>query len=176
MAGADPGALARALRATGRGLLRAPRALVAVPVLLWAGLIWKLSSQAVPLPENPSPVWELLSNLAHAPLFGLLGLGLAALLLRRAGEDWPRRVDGRHLAVLLGVVGYGILDEWHQSRVPGRDSSVLDIVTDGVAVSMVLWIVHTLGAEALTSRRLWTRLLLGVGACGLAAGLATAFS
>jgi hypothetical protein len=78
----------RGLRAAGRFLLQLPW-LAALPLpFLWMALIWSLSSHHVPLPVEGSPFWELMSNLAHAPLYGLLGLFAATLLLRGGGE-WP---------------------------------------------------------------------------------------
>ena len=40
--------------------------------------------------------------------------------------------------LLLMGVGYGALDEWHQSLVPGRDVSVGDWVADSAGVILGL--------------------------------------
>jgi hypothetical protein len=54
--------------------LRVPWPLALALPALWALLIWDLSSHRVPLPTHENKFWELLSNLAHAPLFGTLTL------------------------------------------------------------------------------------------------------
>src|SRR5512134_1241703 len=100
----EAGALTRALRAAGGFLLRVPLPLALVLVGLWGLLIWDLSSHAVPLPAGKSLGWEFLSNLAHAPLFGLLSLWLAAVVLRERGGGWPRPGVGRSALVLALVL------------------------------------------------------------------------
>lgn len=170
---ADAGPVTRALRATGRLLLRAPWPLALVLVVAWALLIWDLSSHAVPKPVTPSFFWEVASNLAHAPLFGILTLFAAGLLLRRRDGGWPRAAAGSFALVAGLVLAYGLVDEWHQSRVPGRDSSLLDALTDLVSALMVLWIVRTLGEPEGDDRRLLRRLGTGVVLCVASALLAS---
>lgn len=142
---------------------------------LWGAMIWSLSARRVPAPVTETFVGEWISNLAHAPLFGLLGLWIAALVLRRAARDghgWPV-VERGSVAIVLGLVGaWGMVDEWHQSRVPGRDSSVFDVVTDLVGAGMVLWVVAALG-EGNGERVLWRRMGAATVACVASALLAT---
>lgn len=166
------GPVTRALRATGRALLGMPAPFALALVVAWAALIWWLSGHASPRPAVPSPLWEWLSNLAHAPLFGLLTLFGAGLVLRDAGAEWPRVWSWRGLAVLASTFAYGVIDEWHQSHVEGRDASALDVVTDVVAAACVLWIVGTLGERGVGERRVVGRMLVGGVVCGVAAGVA----
>jgi VanZ family protein len=166
---AEGGAVTRLLRAVGGFLVRVPWPLVGLMWAGWAAVIFDLSSQRRPVVTRESPLWEFLSNLAHAPLFGLLALFAAALLMREKEGGWPRWRAGRALAVVLLTVAYGAADEWHQSTVPGRDASLLDVLTDGVAAAMVVWVIHGLGAG---ERTLHGRLLAGVALCCLAAWLA----
>jgi len=177
MTAGDPaacGPATRALRAAGSFLLRVPAALAGLLVLGWAGLIWALSAHAAPTPVGPSWVWELVSNLAHAPLFGILGLFLTAVCLRPVKPGaWPPFRSTRVGLVLALVVGYGALDEWHQSRTPGRDSSPFDVLTDLAGVGSVLWIISYLGRRDAREGGLWLRLGLCVLACVLAAALAS---
>ena len=98
-----------------------------LPVLLWAGLIFALSS--VPDLGTGLGGWDLaLRKLAHAGEYAVLG----ALLARALGAGWP--------AFALGVL-YGISDEVHQSFVAGRQGSPLDVAIDagGVAVGVLVW-------------------------------------
>lgn len=162
------------LRAGGRFLLRLPVLVALVLVAAWASLIWTLSARHVPLPSEGSAFWELVSNMAHAPLFGLLGLFLSALVLRGHGGEWPRFHPRSVALVLALVVAYGAIDEWHQSHVPGRDASPLDIVTDLTGAALVLWIAAYVGRHGASERGLWVRLLAGVVLCVGAAGLALA--
>lgn len=160
----------RALRAVGDVLVRLPRTGVFVLLAAWMAMIWALSS----LPAGTGdPTWYggWKMNLAHAPVFGFLALW-AALLLPRAG-DWPR-LELRHAALVLGfVLVYAIVDELHQASSPGRDPSALDVVTDLVGASCVLWIAAYVRGGAATERGLRLRLVVGVILCVVAAGLAT---
>jgi VanZ family protein len=168
------GFASRALVALGGFLLRLPVFLAASLVLAWAGFIWNLSGRSFAAPAEPLWTWELVTNLAHAPLFGILALLLAALLLRPLVADgWPRFAALPAASVLVLCVLYGAFDEWHQARVPGRDSSSLDLVTDFVGASAVLWIVFYLGRREASERGLWARLLGGACLCFAAAALAT---
>lgn len=168
----EPGGVRRVLRVAGRYLLRVPLPLAMLLVLLWGLLIWDLSSHAVPLPQGARLIWEFLSNLAHAPLFGFLTLFTAAVLLRERDGGWPRPRSGRSLLVLVCVLAYGALDELHQSHTPGRDASPFDVLTDFVSALAVLWIVFILERRELKERELVLRLLAGGLACCTSAALA----
>jgi VanZ family protein len=98
-----------------------------LPVVAWAALIFVFSS----IPDLGTGLggWDLvLRKLAHAAEFGLLG----ALLVRALSTPWP--------AFLLGVA-YAVSDEVHQSFVPGRMGSPIDVAIDavGVGFGVVLW-------------------------------------
>lgn len=167
---ADAGPVTRLLRVVGGFLVRIPWPLVAVMWLGWGAVIFDLSSQRRPVATQKSALWEFLSNLAHAPLFGLFALLAAALFLREPGGGWPRWRPLRGLLVVACTLLYGVADEFHQSTVPGRDASPLDVLTDVVAALMVVWVIAALErGEALVRRRL----VLGVVLCCLAAGAAS---
>ena len=164
------GPAARLLRAVGGFLLRVPWPFVAVMWLGWAAVIFDLSSKRRPVVVRENFLWEWLSNLAHAPLFGTLTLFAAALGLRQAGGGWPRWSPGRAALVVATTLAYGAADEWHQSTMPGRDASVLDIVTDVTAASLVLWVIAGIPQGERCVRR---RLVAGVVLSCLAALLAS---
>lgn len=95
------------------------------PVLLWAGLIFALSS--VPDLGTGLGVWDLvLRKLAHTTEYAVLGA-----LAFRAVRSAPT-------AVLLGSA-YAVTDEVHQAFVAGRHGSPVDwlIDTAGVAIGVV---------------------------------------
>ena len=100
------------------------------PAALCAGVLFLLSESSglgIGLPPGAD-------KLVHGGLFLILGLFLAWGKVRTGSG-----VSG--LLFLLMGVGYGALDEWHQSFVPGRDASVGDWVADsaGVILGLVLF-------------------------------------
>jgi VanZ family protein len=98
-----------------------------LPVLVWAAVIFAFSS--VPDLGTGLGGWDLvLRKIAHAAEFAVLG----ALLVRATGRAGS--------AFAIGAL-YAISDEVHQSFVPGRLGSPLDVVIDaaGVAIGVVLW-------------------------------------
>jgi hypothetical protein len=143
----------------------------------WMVMIWSLSRrEGSDMPA--SGYWPVLANLGHAFLFGILCLLLAALVLRPGprpvpGGTWPELGWRRVLSLLLAVGAYGLVDEWHQSRVPGRSPSLLDILTDLVGAACVLWIIAYLGRAEAGAGGLHKRLLIGICACAATAILGT---
>jgi VanZ family protein len=91
-----------------------------LPVLLWAGLIFALSS--VPQLGTGLGTWDLvLRKIAHFCEYAILG----ALLLRALGREAP--------AVAAGVA-YAATDELHQHFVPGRHAAFRDVAIDAAGV------------------------------------------
>ncbi|WP_114313987.1 VanZ family protein [Thermus caldifontis] len=77
------------------------------------GLLWWLSSQPATGVGLPHP-WD---KGAHFLAYGLLGF-LLGVALR----------DFRPAFFLAAL--YGVVDEWHQSFVPGREAFGLDLLAD----------------------------------------------
>ena len=97
-----------------------------LPVLLWAGLIFGLSS--VSDLGTGLGTWDVvLRKIAHFCEYAILG----ALLLRALGRA--------EVAVAAGVA-YAATDEWHQHFVPGRHAALRDVAIDaaGVLAGVVL--------------------------------------
>ena len=91
-----------------------------IPVVLWAGLIFGLSS--IPSLSTGLGTWDLvLRKLAHTIEYAVLGL----LLLRALGRELP--------AFLAGVA-YAASDELHQRLVPGRHGALYDVAIDALGV------------------------------------------
>jgi len=102
-------------------------ALLWLPVLVWAALIFALSS----IPDLGTGLggWDLvLRKLAHAAEYAVLG----ALLARATARPG--------VAAVLGIL-YATSDELHQSFVPGRMGAPLDVAIDavGVIAGVLLW-------------------------------------
>jgi VanZ like protein len=137
-----------------QGFAAFPRSAAVAGAFLWMAVIFWLSS--APRDFLPPGVFgTFLGNAAHAPIYGLL-----ALLVARASGSPP---VGFVLAVL-----YGISDEWHQSFVPGRSSSVFDLATDAVGAIAALRAIAPV--DDLAALR---RVLASATAIAIAAGLAT---
>jgi hypothetical protein len=98
-----------------------PRALsLWLPVALWAGLIFALSS----IPDLGTGLggWDLVfRKAAHAAEFAVLGY----LVVRALGRELPALAAG---------IAYAASDELHQTFVPGRQGTVLDVLVDAVGV------------------------------------------
>ncbi len=125
---------------------RIPHWLRLTAVVLWAWALWWLSSRRGSDLEGIS-VGGFVANGAHVALFGVLA-GLVFL----AWNGSP----SRRLPWSAGVAtAYGIVDELHQATVPGRSSSVADVLSDGAGAAFagcaLLWI---LGRNASARRAL----------------------
>ncbi len=160
----------RILRATARGLGRLSRGFGPVLAAGWYALIYGLSSRETY--GRPGPIsgsWAL--NTGHSLLFGILALWLLLCAPRR--EGWPRVGRGTVFWVLGSVLTLGVLDELHQSRVPGRTMSATDVLTDLTGAACVLWICAYGASAAASERGARLRLCLGVLACAGAGAIAT---
>jgi VanZ family protein len=105
-----------------------------VPAFLLMVIIFILSS----FPGDSLPYfgyWDvLLKKGGHALGYGLLGLAYFSAL--------PRRLSFRYrwfLALLMAVL-FALSDEFHQSFVLGRTSSLGDILIDGFGAALALMI------------------------------------
>lgn len=76
---------------------------------------------------------EHMDKVAHMLLY--FGLGLLLHLTFKNSDNVILRRYAAIFAVVVGVI-YGISDEYHQSFVPGRSSSVHDILADGIGVTI----------------------------------------
>lgn len=116
-----------------------PRAIFAALTVAYAAVLSLLSCR--PGSSNGPrgamrQVLEVLSNLAHVPLFAGLTFGL---LMIAAGGRWSRPLSsGAYALVGLAAVGFAVVDEWHQSFVPNRFAGVGDIVLDGIGIGGVI--------------------------------------
>jgi VanZ family protein len=92
-----------------------------VPVVLYAGFIFYVSS--IP---SPVPATRIDLSVLHVPMF----FALSYLIARAASAHaWAGERTAIATAILF-TAAYGVLDELHQLYVPGRTFSYLDIGFD----------------------------------------------
>ncbi len=98
------------------------------------GLIFVVSAQPT-LPSAPGR-WDLpLKKTMHAVAYGIL----TWLYLRAFRGHWRDDARVRLASVVLALV-YAVSDEYHQTFVPGRSGSWVDVVIDGVGIAgATLW-------------------------------------
>lgn len=77
-------------------------------------------------------------NILHLPVFG----GLASLWFW-ALRHWIARSRYKYLLALIITLVYGLLDEWHQTFVPGRFGSLTDAGFDFIGAVIGLWIYRS---------------------------------
>ncbi len=104
-----------------------------LPALFYCGLIFFLSSLSH-YPESLPSFWGF-DKIMHCMVYYLLGLLLMRMCIH---APWPAMV--RYAAVLAPSIGilYGISDELHQFFVPGRMSSVADVLFDALGVILAV--------------------------------------
>ena len=102
------------------------------PAVLWAAMIFGLSSMS----SLPPPPGGLTDKHAHFVTYGVL----AALVVWGLTDRAPARTTWATAAAAVALAAlYGASDEWHQSFVPGREVSALDLAADtaGAAIAAV---------------------------------------
>ena len=110
------------------------------PAAIWAAVLFLLSEKE----PSSSGLWMLVNDkVAHVGLYAVLGATLAW-----GGALQPR--EPPRIFLVGAGIAYGILDEWHQSFVPGRTPSAGDLVADAAGVFLGVWITH-----ALLTRQPW---------------------
>jgi VanZ family protein len=107
--------------------------------LLYMGLIWFLSSMpsdaVVALPD--SKVDSFLKESMHLIEFAILYILLVLAFL--TGGRFTKKLN-----IILAVIAalYGVTDEIHQSFIPARSSSLIDVAKDWIGVSAAYYFVY----------------------------------
>ena len=105
-----------------------------VPAFIMMGLIFYLSSLPASRIPYYGPLDVLLKKGAHALGYGLLGLSYFYALPRSLSKVY------RLMIALMMAILFALSDEYHQSFVEGRNSSLNDVAINGLgaAVSLIL--------------------------------------
>lgn len=102
-------------------------------VIIWMGVIYWFSDQSQLIPPTNPLLAHAIAVLGHITFFGILYL----FFTRAAKASYPLH-SWRLLQVgLVFVFLYGLSDEYHQSFVPGRDASLLDVGLDVIGAVLV---------------------------------------
>jgi VanZ family protein len=112
-----------------------------LPLVVYYAVIFYLSSRShFPVAEP----FNGFDKIVHAAVFGGLGFLLARAFDKGFKSPWPRKF----IFVFLLGAGLGLLDEFHQFFVPGRNADLWDAATDavGIAAGIVFfrWIMRRL--------------------------------
>ena len=119
--------------------------LYTVPPLVWAGVIFWLSSVPASGYAGKSHYFAwlpLYSYFIHGGLYFILGgLTVRLLYLYRVKVRFPWLAAA--LLTVAIVTLYGLSDEYHQTFVAGRDFSLLDLLADflGASCAVAGWVV-----------------------------------
>jgi VanZ family protein len=106
-----------------------------IPLITVMGIIFFLSSQlgdSIDLPDIPD-----LDKGLHSIAYGVLALSVLFAVPEQQYQANPYWISG---LVVLFCLLYGISDEFHQSFVPGRFPSVLDLVADTIGAVVVVFV------------------------------------
>jgi VanZ family protein len=87
-------------------------------------------------PDMFAAIHYLLRKVAHLTVYGLLG----ALGFRAARGDTRGWRAGWAVTALAIVLIVASIDEWHQSTIPTRTGTPIDVVVDLIGASIVLLI------------------------------------
>ncbi len=103
---------------------------IAVMACLW------VSSSKSPVPSPPNLGYDVLHNGAHIVAYGLLAgsfllSGLVGPTLAIGPRWWP-------LLSVVASTAYGVVDELHQSYVPGRVCSFGDLLSDASGAALAV--------------------------------------
>jgi VanZ family protein len=113
-----------------------------LPPLVWMGIIFFLSAQ----PDLPSPSQSWLSELStsagHFFAYAMLAFWWQRALGRILTVPGDKgRSKAIFLLAFLIAVSYGLSDEFHQSFVPNRDPSLVDLAVDALGAATALGLI-----------------------------------
>ena len=95
-------------------------------VIIWMGVIYWFSDQSQLISSTNPLLVNAIAILGHITFFGILYL----FFTRAVKASYSLRSWRLFQIGLIFVFLYGLGDEYHQSFVPGRDASLLDVGLD----------------------------------------------
>ena len=119
-----------------------------LPAVLWATMIFLLSSMSSPPSPGPEFPWK--DKLGHWLIYAGLGCVVARSVRRAHNLSLPKTVA---LAILI-TSAYGASDEFHQRYVPHRSCDVFDWMADtlgGIAGAAAFYAYETAKANRRTA-------------------------
>ena len=122
------------------------RAVCLIGALLWAALLYYLSDQPTVVEIQ---AFEYQDKALHLFAYGVLGMLIMGAL--RADSNGYRVSQLLLATVLAGI--YGLLDEYHQSFVPGRDPALGDVVADVAGGLLGALLVYLLARRSVKADR-----------------------
>jgi len=128
-----------------------------LPVVVWAVVIFLLSAR--PVTPATEIFWQdfIVKKSAHIIEYAIL----AALLYRALRASPVEKKKAGVYSVILAVL-YAASDEFHQSFVPGRASTLRDVIFDTIGAILAIYILWKYLPKAPKRLRLWAkRLQLG---------------
>ena|SRR3989338_6028509 len=95
-----------------------------LPLYLYAGIIFYMSSLSHPLPKVSIPYFDKFLHLIEYGVFGILAA--------RAFKNSPREKLSRNFIILaiIASAAYAASDEFHQSFIPFRSCDAMDLTVD----------------------------------------------
>lgn len=107
-----------------------------LPALVWMAAIFFLSAQ----PQLPGLSEHWLDNLIKSGGH-FAGYAVLAILYWRIARRGPWRRQTALAIAFAGAVLYALSDEFHQSWVPNRDPSLVDLMVDAAGAATALAVV-----------------------------------
>lgn len=131
--------------------LGVPFALRALVPFVVMATLW-ISSSITPAPSEPDVLRSLLHNGAHVVAYAMLA---GSWLLAHRPQQLSAATSPRAAALrsVLLATAYGVVDEWHQSFVPGRVSSVGDLLADACGAALAVSALLALLRDDRAARR-----------------------
>lgn len=112
-----------------------------LPPFLWMGLLFTLSGQPdLPSPTEPGSLadtlfWKSLHLAEYAVLTGLLWRAFA--------RGVSSKIEPSAWSFAISFL-FAASDEFHQTFVPGREGTFVDVVIDSVGAMLALWAIWRL--------------------------------
>ncbi len=97
-----------------------------------------------------------LFSLLHIPLYGILTVFLVfsffPLPRWRSYAINQKDQINRFLFAGLIALGVAVIDEVHQTSIPGRDGSIADVLLDAIGIALVLLLIHRIFRWKISSK------------------------